>query len=231
MQHRQQQVQSLLASNRAANSTGVSRRGGPAPAIFSTSRLFTHLSFTPSRSSQARLASFSGSVESLSNPAVFISLAAARMSLRHLATAGMYLSLEIAWALIFTEAAMYFFLTPILAASWGFAPTHFAPLRSARVSLAAILGYFRASLPLTTATQQNSSQYGSSTAWSAIAGTRTSPLPIRMVPMGSVVATASTSPLSTASPRTSGLMAFHVTSCASGRGSIPWAASTREANR
>ena len=64
-----------------------------------------------------------------------------------------------ACVLISTVEAMYFcsLSTDNLAAAPGFSLTHLAPLRSARVTLAAAAGFSRASLPLTTAAQQYSS--------------------------------------------------------------------------
>src|SRR5436309_15802978 len=124
MQHLQQQVQSLSDSNSVTNCTGLRISGRPPPATFSTFKLLTHSSVTPSRSSQARLAKSAGFVESFSSPARCISLAASSTLCRQRATAGMYFSFDSAWALISTDAAMYFFSTPSLAAAVGFSLTH-----------------------------------------------------------------------------------------------------------
>ncbi len=56
--------------------------------------------------------------------------------------------------LISVVEAMYYFSTDSWAAAPGFSLTHFAPLSSARVTLAAACGFSRANLPLTTAAQQ-----------------------------------------------------------------------------
>ena len=144
---------------KSAASVGPSSAGGrPPPAIFSTFSPFTQSSETPSRSIQARRASSSGSVEGLSRPAVFISLAARPMLSRHRDTPGMNVSLPIAWALSSAEEAMYFFSTDRLAAAVGFSSTHMAPLSSARVTFAAPAGLLAANLPLTTVAQQYSSR-------------------------------------------------------------------------
>ncbi len=134
--------------------------------------------------------------------------------------------MPIACALSSAEEATYFFSTASFAAAVGFSSTHRAPLSKARVTFAAPAGSLDANLPLTTVAQQYSSLYGASTAWSAIV--RTPDLAVRIEPSGSESATASTCPLSSARPMTSGATTTQATSF---RGSSPFAASTRLAKR
>src|SRR5260370_39167266 len=94
--------------------------------------------------------------------------------------------------------ARYFFSTDILAAAEGLVSTHLAAFSKARVEGAAALGLAATNLPLASTAQQYSSLYGASTAWSATF--RTLPPASSRLPIGSESATASTSPLSNASP-------------------------------
>src|SRR5687768_3396347 len=103
-----------------------------------------------------------------------------------------------AWALSSTVEAMYFRSTDSRAAAAGLASTHLDALRIARVAAADAAGYFSRNLPLTSTAQQYSSLYGGSFAWSAML--RTLPSASRRLPIGSELATASTSPRSSARP-------------------------------
>src|SRR4029453_2386135 len=123
--------------------------------------------------------------------ATFISLAAEWSDSSAILTAGMYR--KRARATVFNSGveARYFFSTASTAAALGLVSTHLAPFNRARVALAAVSGLASTHLPFAITSQQYSSLKDASIIWSAMF--LTLPSDIKRLPMGSALATASTS--------------------------------------
>src|SRR5436305_5109239 len=136
----------------------MSWSGGTCPlATFSTCRLCSHWSETPSRWTKARFARAGTSVLGLSMPATFISAAADWTAWSAPETLGTYRRCEIATVFSSGLDARYFFSTDNRAAAAGFVSTHLAPFNSARVAAAVSRGWADKYLPFTITAQQYSS--------------------------------------------------------------------------